>query len=395
MAITKIPSKKYRYTYQVDLRYKDIHGVTQRYIKSGFRKKTDAKQHEATILEKVSNNISIIQSHKKTFDDVFQEYMEVEGKTKYAPATFVYYMDIYNAYIDVKFKKLNIDLINYAVMQRYINNLSKTSNYPVLKNVKKVFSITMKYAMRNNYISHNPVEELLLPDKPDKNMNPTTISDEDFNKIIDEILNYKQSRYRKMNVEFTRQSYAMALIIGRYTGLRISEVLALKKSDFDLVNKQLTVQRRVEYAGLKRDEIYLTDILKTKSSKTRIEISMKVISYLEKWFKYNPFELVICDSSGNLINPPTFQDRINRTSRKLGINFHYHMLRHTYATELMMNGVNPMVVKKFLRHGDVNTTWNVYTHPITDHQHKELDEIYSKEKEKLKFEIDFNMKCSY
>ncbi len=39
------------------------------------------------------------------------------------------------------------------------------------------------------------------------------------------------------------------------------------------------------------------------------------------------------------------------------------MLRHTYATELMVAGVNPIVVRDLLRHSTVNTTWNVYTHP--------------------------------
>lgn len=46
---------------------------------------------------------------------------------------------------------------------------------------------------------------------------------------------------------FSYRSYAMALIIGKFTGLRISEVLALRKEDFDLDNNRLTVQRRLEY----------------------------------------------------------------------------------------------------------------------------------------------------
>lgn len=141
MAITKVPSKKYKYTYQVDLRYKDAYGVTQRYIKSGFRKKSEAKQHEASIIEKVNNSISITQSYRKTFDDVFQEYMEVEGKVKYAPATIVYYMSTYNNYIDSQLRDYPIESLNYVVMQRYINNLAKKQNFPTLKNVKKVFRL--------------------------------------------------------------------------------------------------------------------------------------------------------------------------------------------------------------------------------------------------------------
>ena len=52
------------------------------------------------------------------------------------------------------------------------------------------------------------------------------------------------------------------------------------------------------------------------------------------------------------------------------------MLRHTYATELMVAGVNPIVVRDLLRHSTVNTTWNVYTHPSRDDQRKVLDDLY-------------------
>lgn len=37
MAITQITSKKNVFTYQVDVRYKDPMGVTQRHVKSGFK----------------------------------------------------------------------------------------------------------------------------------------------------------------------------------------------------------------------------------------------------------------------------------------------------------------------------------------------------------------------
>lgn len=138
-------------------------------------------------------------------------------------------------------------------------------------------------------------------------------------------------------------------------------------------------------------EIYLRDILKTKSSKSRVEISNKMVSYLERWFEYNPYELVVCDIKGGIIHPPTFGDWINRVSKELGIDFHFHMLRHTYATELMMNGVNPVVVKKLLRHSDVNTTWNVYTHPQYEDQHETLDEVYADKDNEVKFDINLNI----
>lgn len=393
MAITKVPSKKYGYTYQVDVRYKDVYGVTQRYIKSGFKTKKEAKHHESSIIDKANSGTTIYQFTDKTFEDVFHEYMEMEGINKYAPATTVYYMKTFEEYIDQEFKNIPIKSVNYAVMQKYINKLSEKKNYPTLKNVKKVFAVTMKYAYRLGYVSQNQVSSIILPNKTETLSAPKTIDDKDFQMLIEGILspNGMKKRKRGFKSQFTFQSYAMALIIGRYTGLRISEVLALKKSDFDLNTNQMTVQRKIEHCGLKSKEIYLTDRLKTKSSKCKVEISQLLSLYLKEWFEYNPHEFVICKANGELIFPATFQDGIRRISKEIGIDFHYHMLRHTYATELMMGGVNPVIVKGLLRHSQVNTTWNVYTHPESDKQHEVLEEVYSKQEDDVKFDIGFNI----
>ena len=100
---------------------------------------------------------------------------------------------------------------------------------------------------------------------------------------------------------------------------------------------------------------------------------------LVKVFEEAGFEVSLleyCDEHGDFISPVNFQERIRDTAKKLDIKFHYHMLRHTYATELMVAGVNPIVVRDLLRHSTVNTTWNVYTHPSRDDQRKVLDDLY-------------------
>ena len=51
-------------------------------------------------------------------------------------------------------------------------------------------------------------------------------------------------------------------------------------------------------------------------------------------------------------------------------------VRHTYATELVMSGVNPVVVKDLMRHSDISTTWSIYTHPQNEDQRKALDNLY-------------------
>lgn len=233
--------------------------------------------------------------------------------------------------------------------------------------------------------------QTLLPNKPEKKENVEIISDDDLKRLIEEIIKASPNRCFAKKAQYKYRSYGIALLIGRYTGLRISEVMALKKGDFDLEKNQLTIQRKVEYAGLKRKEIYLTERLKTRSSKARVEICSILSEYLKSWFEENPYDLVICDEHGDFISPVNFQERIRDTAKKLDIKFHYHMLRHTYATELMVAGVNPIVVRDLLRHSTVNTTWNVYTHPNRDDQRRVLDDLY----DDVECTIDNNIKIKF
>ena len=181
--------------------------------------------------------------------------------------------------------------------------------------------------------------------------------------MIEEIIKINFRRHFAKKSIYIYRSYMITLLIDRYTGLRLSEVMVLKMEDFDLERNQLTIRRRFEHAGLKRYEIYLTERLKIKSSRARVEISSTLSEYLKNWFIENVYEYPICNEDRALIATSNLQERIRDVLCKLGIKFHYHMFRHTYATEHMMAGVNPIIVRNLLRHSTVNTTWNVYTHP--------------------------------
>ncbi len=51
-----------------------------------------------------------------------------------------------------------------------------------------------------------------------------------------------------------------------------------------------------------------------------------------------------------------------RLSKKAGFAVTAHMLRHTHATELILNGWDSAHVQKRLGHAHVQTTLDIYTH---------------------------------
>jgi integrase len=50
----------------------------------------------------------------------------------------------------------------------------------------------------------------------------------------------------------------------------------------------------------------------------------------------------------------------------LPLSLHFHDLRHTCATLLFKQGVNPKFVQELLGHGDVSLTLNIYSHVLPD-----------------------------
>ncbi len=71
-----------------------------------------------------------------------------------------------------------------------------------------------------------------------------------------------------------------------------------------------------------------------------------------------PRDLLICHRDGELIHRNVFNDRIKSVAKAAGIeeNVHPHRLRHTYATELLRNGVSLPGIMKLLGHRSLRMT---------------------------------------
>jgi len=138
----------------------------------------------------------------------------------------------------------------------------------------------------------------------------------------------------------------LAILLMTRLGLRISEVINLKREDINI--KEWTL--RLTGKGSKDAVLPIPNALKP-----HIRYALK----LEK--------------NGRLFNysRTTLWRRIKDLGKRLGINLKPHTLRHTCATELLKKGVNLRAVQKVLRHSSLATT-QVYTHLTVDDIREEL-----------------------
>lgn len=88
---------------------------------------------------------------------------------------------------------------------------------------------------------------------------------------------------RKKN-DFEYDAISTAVLIGFYTGLRISEVMALQKEDFDFEDNTIYVHRKLNYKGKKKKDIEAVEQMKSKSSKAMIPLPDSLKQELELWF---------------------------------------------------------------------------------------------------------------
>lgn len=365
MSIRKRPSKKAKkgYVFEVYFPYKE-NGITQRYSKSGFLTKKEAQEHEALMKAELKETGKIHKEVKKTFKEVYEEFLEVAAD-QYQENT-IYNTKKYYRYCEEDFAKIPIVNIDYPLLQKYFNSRKEKgleTNYGIKKTINRV----LNYAIKAGYIKMNPLNLVAVKGVVKHMKHDEVLEFDDFLRLINALNSFN---------DFKKQAYAIAIQIGYYTGLRISEVLALKKEDVLLQDHLINIDKKLVYSGLNKNDIYVTNKMKSKKSKAIIPLAEPLKNSLEEWFSINPYDNVVCDEDGNLIHPDIMSACIKNISKKMDVSFHFHMLRHTFATNLVTNNVDLKTAQELMRHSSIDTTMSIYTHIKDEHKLNVINSIF-------------------
>ena len=85
---------------------------------------------------------------------------------------------------------------------------------------------------------------------------------------------------------------------------------------------------------------------------------------------------VFTDENGNMINKNRLRKRLMSLTKQYGFPdvTKIHSLRHTFASHLVMKGVDLATVKKLMGHSDINTTM-IYSHLTESHVNKAVEKL--------------------
>lgn len=167
-------------------------------------------------------------------------------------------------------------------------------------------------------------------------------------------------------------SFKIALLLCLHTGLRLGELCALKWTDLDLKNLFMTVNSTVQRIAV-QDHVTKTILLeaapKSESSRRTIPLTGEIAELLTRLKDSQPYVF-----GGNKpLDPRTMQYRYKKLLKEADVDDrNFHILRHTFATNCIENGMDVKALSEILGHSDVRITLNRYVHPTMESKRKQL-----------------------
>lgn len=178
------------------------------------------------------------------------------------------------------------------------------------------------------------------------------------------------------------------------TGMRRSEILALRWCDIDLERSQAYVNRALHQ--LRGGETVVRQP-KTAKGRRMVALSQGTVDVLRRHRGKSEAEaalfgraiaeddLVFSNSNGSVVRPDNVTKTWARIAKKCNLSgVRFHDARHLHASLLLKQGVHPAVVQSRLGHASIATTIDLYSHVAPGLQEaaaKRFDELLSEHRE--------------
>ena len=300
----------------------------------------------------------------KTISQLSKEWLDYH-KDDVKRYTYAGYCTNVNRYIVPKIGKRKVQGFKKLDVQDFIKSLTKDDKLSprYVKNIYCTINQIFEYGVDLEIIEKNPCHKIRLPK---------------LNKIVFDT--YNLAEMKKLIEVSKGTSLETPIMIEAYTGLRRGELLALRWTDIDFVNKSIRVERNLECIKGVRTEI----TPKTDSSIRTISIPDELVNYLQALKKKSArkslvkkpkTDLIIHNKKGLAMNPSTLSSAFGKLLKETGMKrIRFHDLIHSHATILLEEyGLSIKAISERLGHSDVLVTMNLYISGTTKSQIKALN----------------------
>lgn len=214
--------------------------------------------------------------------------------------------------------------------------------------IRNLMSALFHHAMRYEWTDRNPIKLVRQSAKREK---------------IPEVLELAELQLLLSKLSVRERTLAL---LDAATGLRVSELLALRWIDVDFENLELRVTRSIWHQ--------VVGDCKTEASAKPVPMDSYMAEDLLRWRRLSPYAMptdYVFASPTMKGTQPYWPDSLMKryirpVARKAGIykNIGWHTFRHSFGTLLKANGEDVKTVQELLRHANSRITLDVYTQAV-------------------------------
>lgn len=260
----------------------------------------------------------------------------------------------------------DINDITSEELQEYFNTLTYYSNSYIRK-IIELFAQAFRYSMNKGFLLANPMYDTIVPKSTRQDKIIRALDIEEQQKLTTYLIN--------SSTDF--EPYKTAFLIEMYMGLRIGEVLALKKEHVDLLHNIIKVNSTMTRDG--DGKRIIGDTTKTKTGVREVPIPKNIKNEIMEQLELadtNKEGLLFVSNAGTYADPVNANHVLKRICKSLGIkDVTSHSLRHTFATRCIEAGMRAVVLQRLMGHSDVRITLNIYASIFNKYKNSELEKV--------------------
>lgn len=315
---------------------------------------------------------------RKTIKEVFLEFCQ-NGRKDRAYQTIRKQDSLWENHLSARFGDCYVDEISAGEINDYLATLycEDGLSFRYVESFLKMFYLIFGQAYSHNYMDVDTYN-MLCVNKNTKIHMPKMKNEDDT-----EIVSFSREQLSILDDYFRGTNAETAYLLGRYCGLRINECFGLKWENVDLENGTITIDRQMQY----QESLIKLVPPKTRNSKRTIQLCETMWNHLREKAQRRAEDeknlanlrqqnqrmiedidrkiipstaLVNCLPDGRIQTVNSFKYPTREIKSKLGIDFKYHYLRHTYGTMMAELNTPTHLLCNQMGHGHIHVTQRYY-----------------------------------
>lgn len=324
--------------------------------------KKDAEKRLSEILHQLDNG-TYMKPEKTTLAEYLERWLNDYVRPNLGPRTAEGYESIIRCHISPSLGNITLTRVKPEHIQQYYSEKLNSGRYDGKGELSRTtvshhhtcLHRALKMALRWGLIKNNPADAVTAPRPQRTEMK--TMNEKDLSIFLESA---------------KETPYYVLFYLALYTGMRRSELLALRWSDVDLLLCQIYVSRSLHRlrtgdlvfrepksaAGRRMVALPPSIALLMQKHKDELESQRSILG-----LALADNDLVFSNIEGKPLLPDTVSHAWMKVIKRAGLDgIRLHDARHSHASLLLKQGVHPKVVQERLGHATISTTLDLYSH---------------------------------